>query len=82
METTEAGARVRLGSRVTVMFDDGETFDLLIHGREHDLAVGVISATAPLAQSLLGSKSGESVSYVACGAAHTVTLLHVDAPGQ
>lgn len=61
MESTEAGSRIHLGSLVTVAFDDGETLDLTIQGRGHDLAAGVMSATAPLAQSLLGSKAGEKV---------------------
>lgn len=81
MATTEAGAHIRLGSRVTVKFDDGETLELTIHGRGQNLAAGVISATAPLARNLLGAKAGDCFSYTVCGATQSVTVLRVDAPG-
>jgi transcription elongation GreA/GreB family factor len=77
MEAQQVENRVRLGSQVLVAFEDGETQELTITGRQVDLAAGVISAASPLGRSLLSAHEGSSVSYSAGGAPQTVTVLRV-----
>jgi transcription elongation GreA/GreB family factor len=59
-----AADRVRFGMRVTLLLPTGTTQAFRLVGEdEADAAQGLISWTAPLAQSLLGREAGESVPF-------------------
>jgi transcription elongation GreA/GreB family factor len=59
-----AADRVRFGMRVTLRLPTGTTEAFRLVGEdEADAAQGLISWTAPVAQSLLGRKAGESVPF-------------------
>jgi len=59
-----AAERVRFGMRVTLRLSTGTTQAFRLVGEdEADATHGLISWTAPLAQSLLGREAGESVPF-------------------
>ena len=59
-----AADRVRFGMRVTLRLPSGTTQAFRLVGEdEAEAAHGLISWTAPLAQSLLGREAGESVPF-------------------
>ncbi len=64
IEPGAAAERVRFGMQVTLRPASGATQVFRLVGEdEADAAQGLLSWTAPLAQSLLGRHSGESVSF-------------------
>jgi transcription elongation GreA/GreB family factor len=64
VEPGVAADRVRFGTRVTLRLASGATQVFRLVGEdEADAAQGLLSWLAPLAQSLLGRHSGESVSF-------------------
>jgi transcription elongation GreA/GreB family factor len=64
IEPGAAAQRVRFGTQVTLRPASGVTQVFRLVGEdEADAAQGLLSWTAPLAQSLLGRQSGESVSF-------------------
>lgn len=59
---------VALGSRVTVMFDDGETDTwTVVTPEEASLPDGSVSTESPVGQALLGSKQGDAVTVITPG---------------
>lgn len=78
----EGGAgdgKVRIGSVVTVRFDDGDTDTYLVgsieeRGGEHE----VVSPKSPLGAALLGQVSGASVTYDANGSDISVEIVSVE----
>jgi transcription elongation GreA/GreB family factor len=69
--------RVCLGSRVLLQFEDGDRVEFTIKARDGDFAAGVVSATSPLAQNILGAQEGDQISYVVHQVRQTVKVLRV-----
>lgn len=65
-EGTAEGA-VRLGSRVTVADDLGESEYLIVGPKEADPAAGRISASSPVGSALLGARAGDTVTVATPG---------------
>ena len=70
---------VRIGSTVTVRFDDGDTDTYLVgsieeRGGEHE----VVSPGSPLGAALIGNAAGSSVTYDANGTDLTVEIVSVE----
>jgi transcription elongation factor GreA len=58
-EAAAASAEIRVGSRVSIELDDGETMDVEIS------SVGGVSPDSPLGKALLGAKVGDKIVVVA-----------------
>ena len=78
----EAGAgdgKVRIGSIVTVRFDDGDTDTYLVGSiEERGGAHEVVSPKSPLGAALLGQVAGASVAYDANGNDISVEIVSVE----
>jgi len=73
-----ADDHVRLGSRVEVIFDDGEVLTVTIRGiGEVDLEAGVISASSPLGAALLNAHAGEHRTLAVQGAVAGFTVVRI-----
>ena len=69
---------VGLGSRVTVVDDDGEEEKYRIVGSmEADPKRGLISNESPFGRALLGKKPGESATVVAPGGSFNLTVVQI-----
>lgn len=70
---------VRIGSTVTIRFDDGDTDTYLLGSiEERRDGLEVVSPKSPLGQALLGSAAGASVTYDANGNDITVEIVSVE----
>src|SRR5690242_6349065 len=72
-------ARVRLGCRVRVGFEDGEEMTLSL-GPVANPSEGVISQTSPLGQALRDASAGDVVRYLTPMGAEVVRVLAVFPP--
>ena len=68
---------VKVGSRVRVLFSDGEEEYTIVGGEEADAVSRRISSESPLALALLGHGAGEQVKVRAPGGLRAVTILRV-----
>lgn len=72
-------AEIRIGARVTLRNEDGQTRQIQIVGvDEADPAAGLIAFVAPLARTLLGHRTGDTVTVRSPGGADDVTVVTVD----
>ncbi|HYW26172.1 MAG TPA: GreA/GreB family elongation factor [Terriglobales bacterium] len=71
------GDTVRVGSRVRVLFSDGEDEYTIVGGEEADAASRRISTESPLAVALLGHTAGDQVKVRAPGGLRSVTILDI-----
>lgn len=79
-EKPEGGADfVRLGSRVTVLNEDGEEESYMIVGSaEADPRTGRISNQSPVGQALLGRRVGEQIQVVAPGGMRQLAVRSIE----
>jgi transcription elongation factor GreA len=68
---------VKVGSRVRVLFSDGEDEYTIVGGEEADATSRRISIESPLAVALLGHAAGDQVRVRAPGGLRTVTILDI-----
>jgi transcription elongation factor GreA len=68
---------VRLGSRVTVRDEFGESVYTIVGATEADVARGLISHESPLGSALAGRSPGEAVSFASPGGERKVTIVAV-----
>lgn len=68
---------VKVGSRVRVLFSDGEDEYTIVGAEDADAASSRISMESPLAMALLGHGAGEQVKVRAPGGLRAVTILDV-----
>jgi len=70
---------VRLGSRVTVLNEDGEEESyVLVGSAEADPRTGRISNQSPVGQALLGRRVGEHIQAVAPGGMRQLTVQSIE----
>lgn len=79
IEDHPAADYVRLGSRVTVMDQDGvqESFTI-VGSAEADPRNGMISNESPVGRALLGKRVGEEVVVIAPGGSFTLTIKSLE----
>lgn len=70
-------ATVAVGSRVRVLFSDGEEEYTIVGGEDADAASRLISSESPLAIAIIGHAAGEQVKVRAPGGLRAVTILDV-----
>ena len=68
---------VKVGSRVRVLFSDGEYEYTIVGCEDADAASRRISSESPLAMALIGHAAGERVKVRAPGGVRAVTILDV-----
>jgi transcription elongation factor GreA len=68
---------VRLGSRVKVRDEFGESDYTIVGATEADVARGLISHESPLGSALAGKAAGDSVSFASPGGERRVTIVDV-----
>jgi transcription elongation factor GreA len=68
---------VKVGSRVRVLFSDGEDEYTIVGGEEADAVSRRISMESPLAVALLGHAAGDQVKVRAPGGLRSVTILDI-----
>ena len=77
-ETDPAEGVVAAGTVVTITDSDGDTDEVLIGSIEDKVkGLGLVSASSPLGQALVGAKVGDTVSYTAPGGTFSVTVTDV-----
>jgi len=74
------GDTVRVGSRVRVLFSDGEDEYTIVGGEEADAASRRISTESPLAVALLGHTAGDQVDAGVGAAVHVGHVVLDDLP--
>ncbi|MEX2658930.1 MAG: transcription elongation factor GreA [Acidimicrobiales bacterium] len=79
VEAAASDGTVRIGSTVTVRFDDGDTDTYLVGSiEERRDGLEVVSPGSPLGAALLGQGAGTSVTYDANGTDITVEIVSVE----
>ena len=68
---------VKVGSRVRVLFSDGEDEYTIVGVEDADAAARRISTESPLGMALLGRAAGERVKVRAPGGLRAVTILDI-----
>ena len=77
-ETDLADDVVAAGKVVAITDEDGDTDEVLIGSIEDKVSgLGLVSASSPLGQALIGAKVGDTVSYEAPGGTFSVTVSSV-----
>jgi len=71
---------VKVGSRVRVLFSDGEEEYTIVGMEDADAASRRISTESPLGMALLGHAAGEQVKVRAPGGLRAVTILDIAHP--
>jgi transcription elongation factor GreB len=72
------GDRVRFGATVTLADEEGDEKTFHLYGEhEVDVDAGILSHKSPLAQALLGRRSGEEVRFQAPGGVRDIVLVDV-----
>ena len=77
IEEGSAEGAVRLGSRVVVVDDLGESEYLIVGPQEADPAAGRISASSPVGSALIGARAGDTVSVATPGGRRSVEIRRV-----
>jgi len=78
IEEAAADGTVRLGSRVVVRDEFGESSYTLVGPAEVDLGRGWISHESPLGTAVVGGKMGDTVSFKTPGGERTAEIVGVD----
>ena len=77
-DTDPSQGVVAAGTVVTVTDEDDDADEVLIGSIEDKMpGLGLVSASSPLGQALMGAKVGDTVSYTAPGGAFSVTVTDI-----
>ena len=77
IEEGSAEGRVRLGSRVVVADEFGESEYLIVGPQEADPGAGRISASSPVGGALIGARAGDTVAVATPGGTRSVEVRSV-----
>ena len=72
----------RVGSRVRVLGDDGESEFVIVDPAEADASAGCVSSDSPLGQAVVGRVLGEVAKVRAPGGVRLVRILAIWTTGQ
>jgi len=78
IDEAKADGTVRLGSKVVVRDEFGESSYTLVGPAEVDLGRGWISHQSPLGTALVGARIGDTVSFKTPGGERSAAILRVD----